>query len=579
MIDLVIKGGTVVDGTGSDRFVADVAVQDGLVVEVRPGIDMEAAETIDATGRVVTPGFVDIHTHYDGQATWDELLEPSSQHGVTTLVMGNCGVGFAPVRPGREEWLIGLMEGVEDIPGTALAEGMTWGWETFPAYLDVLDGRRFALDVGTQVPHGSVRSYVMGDRGARNEPADEADIEAMARIVREGIEAGALGFSTSRTVTHKAMDGEPVPGTFATEAELFAIGRAAAAGGRSVFELAPAGIAGEDIDVPTTEVAWMRRLAEETGMPISFGLIQVQAAPNLWRELLELSAEAFTAGVPLTAQVAARPFGTLVGWAGHHAFVKRPTFVELAAQHRGPDLIAELAKPATRARILAEEDLPNDGSLFGLMNKLVQYALDNLFVLGSTPDYEPTPDRSVAAIAAARGTDPLDTLYGLMLDDDGTAMLFMPFFNYADGNHDPIYEMLGHPAAVSGLSDGGAHCQMVCDASYPTSLLTHWARDRSRGPRLSLEHVVRLQAHDTARLYGLSDRGVLAPGKRADINVIDFEGLQLHAPRVVHDLPAGGSRLVQDATGYAATIVAGTVTRREGHDTGARPGRLLRGAR
>ncbi len=586
MFDLKITGGTVVDGTGADRFTADVAVKDGKIVEIRrrghddPPLEGEAAETIDATGKLVAPGFVDVHTHYDGQVSWDSSLEPSSGHGVTTVVAGNCGVGFAPVRPGKEEWLIGLMEGVEDIPGTALTEGMSWGWETYPEYLDVIEKHHFAVDVGSQIAHGSVRAYAMGERGARNEPATPEDIEAMARIVREGIEAGALGFSTSRTLGHRAIDGEPVPGTFAAEDELFGLGRAMAAGGRAVFELAPQGVAGEDIIAPKKELEWMQRLGAEIDRPISFGMIQVDAAPDLWREQLDISAAAHDAGSRLYPQIAARPFGMLFGFPGHHAFTHRPTFRRLKAECDRDELAARLADPAVKATILAEDDLPPDPTkLFDNMFALVQYSLGRLYALGDPPDYEPTPDRSVEKIAAERGDDPLSTLYDLMLESDATAMLMLPFFNYYYGNHDAIREMLLHPAGVVGLSDGGAHCNMICDASYPTFLLTHWARDRHRGEKLPLEYLVRKQTHDTAELFGLTDRGVIQIGKKADINVIDMDALTLHPAKMVYDLPAGGQRLVQGASGYSATIVSGVVTRRDSVDTGARPGRLVRGAR
>jgi N-acyl-D-aspartate/D-glutamate deacylase len=586
VFDLKITNGTVVDGTGADRFRADVGIKDGKIVEIRrrgdadPALEGAAAETIDARGKIVAPGFVDIHTHYDGQVSWDSLLEPSSGHGVTTVVTGNCGVGFAPVRPGREDWLIGLMEGVEDIPGTALTEGISWGWESYPEYLDVIEKQDLAIDVGSQIAHGAVRAYAMGDRGARNEPATPDDIAAMARIVQEGIEAGALGFSTSRTIGHRAIDGEPVPGTYAAEDELFGLGRAMAAGGRAVFELAPQGVAGEDIIAPKKELEWMRRLGAEIDRPISFGMIQVDAAPDLWREQLDISAAAHEAGSELYPQIAARPFGMLFGFPGHHAFTHRPTFRRLKAECSREELAQRLADPAVKAAILAEDDLPPDPNLlFDNMFALVQYSLGRMYALGDPPDYEPTEERTVAKIAGERGEDPLATLYDLMLADNATSMLMLPFFNYYYGNHDAIREMLMHPAGVVGLSDGGAHCGMICDASYPTFLLTHWARDRYRGDKLPLEYVVRKQSHDTAQLFGLSDRGVIEVGKKADINVIDMESITLHPARMAYDLPAGGQRLVQGASGYAATIVDGTVTRRNGVDTGARPGRLIRGAR
>jgi N-acyl-D-amino-acid deacylase len=586
MYDMKIVGGTVVDGTGADRYRADIGIKDGKIVDVRRrtnGDDQlggEAAETIDATDRIVAPGFVDIHTHYDGQATWDNLLEPSSGHGVTTIVAGNCGVGFAPVRPGSEEWLIKLMEGVEDIPGTALTEGMTWGWESYPEYLDVIDKHQFAVDVGSQVAHGAVRAYAMGERGARNEPATPDDIAAMSRLVREAIEAGALGFSTSRTIAHQAMDGEPVPGTFAAEDEVFGLGRAMAAGGQAVFELAPQGAAGEDIVAPKKELEWMQRLGAEIERPLSFALIQVDADPNLWREQLDISAAAHAAGSQLYPQIAARPFGMLLGFPGHHGFTHRPTYRKLKAECSPEEMAHRLAEPAVKAAILSEDDLPIDPSLlFDGMFMLVKHSLDRIYHLGDPPDYEPTPDCTVAAIARERGEDPMHTLYDLMLEADAGSMLMLPFFNYADGNHDAIREMLLHPAGVLGLSDGGAHCNLICDASFPTFLLTHWARDRHRGEKLPLEFMVRKQSRDTAHLFGLTDRGTIELGKKADINVIDMNALRLLPARMAYDLPAGGQRLVQGASGYTATIVSGAVTRRNGVDTGARPGRLVRGVR
>ena len=582
MFDLKLVGGTIVDGTGAAPFVGDVGVRDGVIVAVTRGnrLEGDAVETIDATGKLVLPGFVDIHTHYDGQATWDDVLEPSSQHGVTTVVVGNCGVGFAPVKPGSEDWLISLMEGVEDIPGTALHEGMEWGWETYGEYLDVLDTKRWSIDIGTQVPHGSVRAYVMGERGARNEPATPDDIAEMARIVREAIEAGSLGFSTSRVLSHKAMDGEPVPGTFAAEDELFGIGRAVKAGGGAVFELAPAGADGMDALRGSQEVDWMRRLSTELDLPVSFALLQLRSEPKLWRELMDESIAANEAGARLVPQIAVRPFGMLIGYGSNHPFAKRPTFKALADTLPYDELIVELAKPAVRETILGEQDLPVDPSvMFDSLPGSLQHMASMLYVMGDTPDYEPTADRTLAAVAEAAGVDPMAYAYDLLLGNGGQTFLLAPFFGYAFENHDDIREMMLHPAGVSGLSDGGAHCGMICDASYPTFLLTHWARDRTRGYKLPIEHVVKMQTSTTAALYGLTDRGVVAEGKKADLNVVDHAALTLHHPRVAFDLPAGGRRLLQDVTGYVATIVNGVVTRRNGVDTGARPGRLVRGAR
>ena len=576
MFDLVIRGGTIVDGTGASRYVGDVAVRRGRIEQVAPHIEGEAAEVIDATGKVVTPGFVDIHTHYDGQATWDTLLDPSSGHGVTTMVMGNCGVGFAPVRPGQEAWLVQLMEGVEDIPGTALHEGITWGWESFPEYLDALDARRYSADIAAYVGHGPLRAYVMGERGARNEPATPEDIAEMARLVHEALDAGAIGFSTSRTLNHKARDGEPVPGTFAAMDELDGIAQAVVAAGGALFEVAPQGL---EFDAPVflAEVDWMAELALRTGLPVTFAMLQNELNPTSWRDALDIVDRTNAAGGRLRPQVAARPFGMMIGWAGYHLFAKRPTYVELASRLGTDDLLAELARPEVKAKILTETDLDPDPAVqFDGIGGFLQGSIDKIYAMGSPPDYEPRADRTVTAIAALRGVDPLEAAYDLMNEDGGRAFMMLPFFNYVGGSQDAIYEMLQHPATVSGLSDGGAHCRMICDASIPTYMLTHWARDRSRGPKLSLEQAVKLQTSDTAELAGLTDRGTIEPGKRADLNVIDLARLTLGFPHAVDDLPAGGRRLLQEAAGYTATVVAGQVTRRDGADTGARPGRLVR---
>ena len=575
---MVIKGGTLVDGTGAEARRADVGVKDGVVTEVAPSIEADAAETIDAADQLVTPGFVDIHTHYDGQATWDETLDPSAGHGVTTLVMGNCGVGFAPVHPGQEDWLIQLMEGVEDIPGTALAEGMTWGWETFPEYLDTLDARRFAVDIGTQIPHGAVRGYVMGERGARNEPATPEDIAAMADIVQEAIEAGALGFSTSRTIAHRAIDGEPVPGTYAAEEELFGIGRAMARGGASIFELAPAGVDGLDLSPAAAEMSWMRRLSAEIERPVTFIVLQVDLAPDLWKMQMEESMTALDEGAEIYPQIANRPFGMLIGFQTHHPFARRPSYLAVAGLPLD-ERVRQLREPKVRAAILAEEDAPGDGSLWDGLPSFLRTIPQKLFVMGDPPEYEPTPDQSAAALAEAAGVSADEMVYDLLCEDDGRALLMLPLFNYTHGNHDVLREQMTHPRAALGLGDGGAHCGMICDASLPTYGLTHWARDRSRGPQLSLESVVQMQTQRTAQLYGLGDRGTVEVGKRADLNVIDHAALTLRSPRLAHDLPGGGRRLLQEASGYTATVVAGAVTRRHGVDTGARPGRLVRGQR
>jgi N-acyl-D-amino-acid deacylase len=574
MHDLVISAGRVVDGTGAPATTTDIALDGGTIARVGSCRGLRARRRIDADGALVTPGWVDIHTHYDGQATWDDELAPSSWHGVTTVVMGNCGVGFAPARPDRRQWLIGLMEGVEDIPGTALSEGMQWEWETFPEFLDALDRRRWTMDVGTQIPHGAVRAYVMGERGARNEPARPAEIAAMRELVREAIRAGALGFSTSRTVVHRAVDGEPVPGTFAAEDELFGIGAALGELGTGVFELAPAGSANEDVVAPRKEVAWMRRLSAAIDRPVSFALLQGDDAPDLWRELLEASLEATTEGADLWPQVAGRPTGLL---SGHHTsyclFDYIPAYQELKARQLAPAaLYSALCDAPTRERIVGWEP---EGDFVTMMKA----AYERTFVLGVPPDYEPGPERSLAALATAGGRHPLEVAYDAMLEDQGQGLLYVPILNYARGDLEPVRDMLQHPRAAVGLADGGAHVGIICDASMPTFMLTHWTRDRRRGPKLGLEWVVRKQTRDTARLYGLTDRGVIEPDARADLNVIDYDDLELCTPRVVADLPAGGRRLLQRANGYIATIKSGSVTFQDGEDTGERPGRLVRGPR
>jgi N-acyl-D-amino-acid deacylase len=571
MHDLVIRGGKIVDGTGTPAVTGDVAIDGGRITSVG-GKSGAARREIDADGQIVTPGWVDIHTHYDGQVTWDPYLTPSSWHGVTTVVMGNCGVGFAPARPDRHGWLIELMEGVEDIPGTALAEGIRWEWETFPEYLDALERMPRALDVGTQVAHGAVRAYVMGERGAKNEPATPADIEAMAAIVREGIEAGALGFSTSRTIVHRAVDGEPVPGTFAAEDELFGIGRALGAAGKGVFELAPAGAAGEDLAGPEREMDWMRRLAGEIRRPISFALIQHDQDPKLYARMLALCADAAASGAIVVPQVAGRPTSMLMGWRTTvHPFLENPT-VKAMADLPWERKLARLRDPDVRRRIV-NEDVEFSEPIVGFICS----SFHKLFPLGDPPEYEPPADRCVAAIAERDGKTAKEVAYDMLMQRDGSEMLYFPLFNYSDGNLDSTLEMLQHPQAALGLSDGGAHCGVICDASTPTYVLTHWVRDRTRGERLALEWAVKKQTHDTAALYGLFDRGVLAPGRKADVNVIDFENLRLRAPGMAFDLPAEGRRLVQRADGYTATIVSGEVAFEEGEPTGALPGKLIRG--
>jgi len=569
MHDLLIKGGTVVDGTGGPARTADVAITDGVVTEVGR-IKELAHEKVDADGALVTPGFVDVHTHFDGQVTWDPLLTPTCWHGVTTVVMGNCGVGFAPVQTDRHDWLIGLMEGVEDIPGAALSTGIQWEWETFPQYLDALDRRPLLFDVGTQVPHGAVRAYVMGERGAKNEPATAADIEEMAQLVKEGIQAGALGFSTSRTIAHMAIDGEPVPGTFAAHDELFGIGRVLGELGSGVFELAPAGALGEDLAAPEREMAWMRELSATIGRPVTFALTQNDHDPDSWSRMLELCAQAAADGAPVTPQVAGRPVTLLLGLQTFHPFAYCPSFAPIGGAPLS-EKVAAMRQPELRRRLLSEVD--------AAIEPMKQFLdPERAFPFGDSPDYEPARERSVAGLARARGRPAMEVFYDVLLESDGHQFVMRPLLNYTAFSLDAVREMLASPNTAWGLGDGGAHCGTTCDASTPTFMLTHWTRDRDHD-RLPLEFVVNKMTEQTARLYGLGDRGALTPGLIGDVNVIDYDGLRLPLPELVHDLPADARRFVQRSQGYVATVKRGTVILRDGDDQGARPGELLRGAR
>jgi N-acyl-D-aspartate/D-glutamate deacylase len=569
--DLVIRGGTVVDGTGTSSRTADVAIDGGTIIEIGK-VDGRGTREIDADGALVTPGFVDIHTHYDGQVTWDPMLTPSCWHGVTTVVMGNCGVGFAPVRPDRRDWLIALMEGVEDIPGAALSAGIRWQWETFPEFLDSLDVLPKSIDIGTQVPHGAVRAFVMGERGARNEPATEEDIHAMAGIVREGITAGALGFSTSRTLAHRAIDGEPVPGTYAAEDELFGIGSVLGELRTGVFELAPAGALGEDLAAPRKEMSWMRRLSAAINRPVTFALNQNNADPGAYRLLLELAGEAASEGVAVRPQVHGRTVSLLLGLQTFHAFNFAPSWASIGLLPWNEQYRLML-DPNLRLRLIADlSAMEDDPIISGFMDP------SRTFPLGDPPNYEPLPSTSVSALARAAGRSQWEQLYDALLEDEGRQLLNAPVLNYSDGNLDAAYEMLVHPTTVFGLGDGGAHAGQTCDASTTTFLLSYWARDRDHD-RLAIEEAVRKLTSATSEVFGLGDRGVLKIGKKADVNVIDFENLGLTRPGLVSDLPGGAKRLIQKSHGYLATINSGEVTMQGGEDTGARPGVLLRGAR
>jgi N-acyl-D-aspartate/D-glutamate deacylase len=577
MHDLVIRAGTVVDGTGAPAFTADVAIDGGIVTVV--GRAGKGRRELDADGALVTPGFVDVHTHFDGQATWDPHLTPSCWHGVTTAVLGNCGVGFAPADPTKHDWLIGLMEGVEDIPGSALSEGMAFDWETFPEYLDALERMPRAMDIGTHVPHGAVRAYVMGERGARNEASTADDIAGMAAIVEDALRAGALGFSTSRTMGHRAIDGEPVPGTFAAEDELFAIAGALAEVGHGVFELAPAGTggeaAGDSPDAHEAEIDWIVRLAEATGVSVTFLIMQSHVDPERWRYQMDASRRARADGTLVYPQVASRCFGMLVGHQSRaNPFRSRPTYqglLELAL----PARVARLRDPEVRARILAEGPPPaSPGTMAAQMQSSM---FEALYPLGTPPEYEPTADTSLRAIADREGRSIEDVAYDAMLAHDGRELLLYPLLNFGNGSYDALYEMMTDPITVQGLGDGGAHCGIVCDASMTTYMLSHWVRDRSRGPRLELESAVQRLTEGPAALYGLHDRGVLAPGMRGDVNVIDFEHVGIEAPEMVFDLPAGAGRMIQRSTGYVATVLAGETVVESAECTDAMPGALVRG--
>ncbi len=565
MHDLVIRNGTVVDGSGGPARAADVAIGGDRIAAVGTDVGPGRRE-IDADGRLVTPGFVDIHTHYDGQATWDPEISPSSWHGVTTIVMGNCGVGFAPADPAKRDWLIQLMEGVEDIPGTALAEGMSWNWETFPQYLDELDRMARAVDISALVPHGAVRAYVMGDRGGQNAEATPDEIEGMAKVVREAVEAGAVGFSTTRTLLHRAKDGELAAGTTASADELIGIGMALGEARAGVFELA------SDMFDPDAEFAWMRTIARETGRPVTFNCLQDDLRPEHWRRLVQLADEATAAGARIVPQVAGRPASVLFGWdSTAHPFLFHKTWQAIAGLPRD-ERQARLRDPEVR-RAMVDERVDVGG-----MAAFITSAWHKLFPLGDPPEYEPGPEQSVQSIAAREGRPPEEVTYDLMMADDGRGLLYIPLLGYAHGDFDALHDMLVHPGSVLGLGDGGAHCGLLCDASLPTYMLTHWVRDRSRGTRLGLEQAVHMQTRSTASLYGFDDRGLLAPGYLADVNVIDFDALACEAPTMVYDLPAGGRRLVQRARGYVATVKRGVVVREDDEATGEHPGVLLRGA-
>jgi N-acyl-D-amino-acid deacylase len=560
----VLQGGFVVDGTGAAGRVADVVMADDRIVAVLPNVPVERGDcVVDARNLIVTPGFVDIHTHYDAQATWDPYLTPSSQHGVTTVIMGNCGVGFAPAAVDKREWLIGLMEGVEDIPGAALTEGIRWTWESFPEFLDALSQFPRVIDVGAQIAHGPLRAYVMGERGANNEVATDDDNTAMARLAEDALRAGAFGFSTSRTPIHKAINGEVVPGTHADERELMAIGAALSRAGHGVFQ-----VACHHPDVPR-ELEWIARLSTSTGRVVSFNLNQPESHPTLWRDVLQQ-----LTGLPASCRVLAQVPGRAIGvvetlGSSVHPFALHPSFID-ACGSETPDVArARMHDDALKTRVLGEEPMP----LGGDVGTLLMQGFSRMYVIDDSFDYEPEPSLSLLARAQAVGTTPQALAWDALKNGN---MLYRPLFHYADDSLDPLHELHQHPQTRMGLSDAGAHCGAICDGGNPTFMLTHWARDRRRGPTLSLPHIVHRQTQQTAQTYGLFDRGVLAAGMLADVNLIDFDKLRFLPPELVFDLPAGGRRLLQRARGYVGTWKSGVRTVDNDAFTGSLPGALIR---
>ena len=563
MYDSIIRNGTIIDGTGDDRFVADIAIKDGKIAKIGQ-ITETATNEIDAKGKLVTPGWVDIHTHYDGQATWDPLLAPSSWHGVTTVVMGNCGVGFAPVKPEDRNFLIELMEGVEDIPGAALSEGIDWQWESFPEYLDTLEAIPRAIDVATQVPHGAIRAYVMGERCNTDYAPTEAEVNEMAALVREGVEAGALGFSSSKTLLHKDIHGEYMPGTFSGNDEMLALGLGMKGLKNSVFELVSDHL-GDD-----KEWAWVTDFQKQTGLTVTLIATTAPAYEN--GKMYKLAEQARAEGREIRPQAAGRPTGVLHGLqSSFNAFVGHPTWRNELADLDHDALLARLADPTTKAQILSEQSVIKGGLMQDLPSLMGQ-----VFPLGENPNYEPLPEESIAGIAKSRGLDVMDVMYDMLVANDGKELFYQPLGGYQGFSLDYQKKLLEHPNVLFGLSDGGAHCGVIADAGMPTFIMTHWGRDRTRGDKMSLEFIVKSLTSSTAHAYGMFDRGQLTEGMIADINVIDFDGLRLHRPEAVFDLPAGGRRLVQRAEGYEITIKSGEVIFNNGQHSGALPGKLVR---
>ncbi len=573
MIDLVIRGGTIVDGSGGEPHVGDVTIDGGRIVEVGGRSTAAARRVFDADGAVVTPGFVDIHTHYDAQVHWDPLVSPSSEHGVTTVVVGNCGLGLAPVHPGDQKMLQALLGGVEDIPQRSLDAGLQWTWQRYAEYMAAIDAMPRSVEVATLVGHAALRLHAMGPERAYREAARADEIAAMQRLLGEAFDAGALGFSTSRSRLDRDFEGRSTPSCFAEDRETEALAKVLADRGQGVIELAFRGSAGDEPERFESELDWMRDLAAASRRPVTFGLAQLDAIPDRWQRAHEVAGRARASGVELRPQTLGRMQSVLVGLEAVHPFANRPSYRPLAALPLG-DRLRRLRDRNTRARILAEPSGPpsDDDPFSGLFS----YDANRIFILEAVPDYEPGPEKSLASVARFRGVEPMSLLYDLILEDEGRRLLLYAVANYHGGDHAVAHAMLSHPSSLLGLSDGGAHSGLICDAGLPTFMLTHWARDRSRGPRFAIERVVQRLTGEPARLFGLGDRGGLRPGLRADVNVLDFAALTLEPPRIAHDLPAGARRLIQGARGYRATFVAGEQTRADGIDTGARPGRLAR---
>jgi N-acyl-D-amino-acid deacylase len=574
MLDLLIKNGVVVDGVGSPRARGDVGIVGDRIVEVGK-VSTPTRRVIDADGLLVTPGFVDIHTHYDGQASWDGVLAPSSINGVTSIGMGNCGVGFAPARPDRHDWLIGLLEGVEDIPGTALAEGLTWDWESFPDYLDALDRRAFAVDLGAHLPHAALRAYVMGERGADHAAAPTDDeVARMRNLTREALEAGAMGFSTSRTYVHRTRDGSNIGTLSASALELLGIASALGDTGRGVLQVISDAYLSEDDAYVEDELALLRSLAETTGRPLSFTVQQVDNAPDRWRRLLGWADDMTAQGLTVRSQVAPRPIGVILSFASTiNPFFTTPTYRGLSDLPVA-ERLARLADADVKTRILAEH---SQRRLNGMLAPLVQ-GFGRMFRMSDPVDYEPPASASLAAEAERLGREPAEYAYDVFLEEGGRRLIYGPMINYAQGDLSAVYEMMVHENSLFGLSDGGAHCGTICDASFPTTAVALWSRGDRAGRTIPLEQLVCGYTSRNARHVGWMDRGVVAPGYLADLNVIDLDGLELGPPEIVRDLPAGGARLLQRPRGYRWTVKSGVPTFERGEWTGELPGRLVRGA-